>query len=121
VRGVRSSSIRFDERTAEPTGRLVAYGLHVGGGCRLDLDRAVVADGGYGFFAAQGAALAVRTGVIAHQLDAAGAADVDADGLALDAVRMHLNAVDDVLRGIALPEAASLPTPTPVCLDPSCR
>jgi hypothetical protein len=64
LRGVRSSTIRFDgrSRTLVPTGRLVAYGLPVGDGCALDLRQTIVAEGGFGFFAAAGGTLAVRAG-----------------------------------------------------------
>jgi hypothetical protein len=117
VHGVRSSTIDIDTSgsTAVPTGRLVAYGLHVADHGALDLTRVVVANGGYGFFAAAGGALAVHTGVIAGQLDAFGASNTLPDALVLDGVARHGNAVNDVVRAPDLPAAASLPTPTPVC------
>jgi hypothetical protein len=120
---VRSGTIRFDDSgsTAVPTGRLVAYGLHVGGGCTLDVRNAVVLDGGYGFFAAEGGALVVRTGVIAGQLDAFGASNTAPDGVVVDDVARIGNAVNDVLRAVDLPEASSLPTPTAPCVVAACR
>jgi hypothetical protein len=122
VRGVRSSTIRFDDSgtTLVPTGRLVAYGLHVGAACSLDLAHAVVAGGGFGFFAARGGALAVHTGLITGQLDACGASNTSPDAVVLEDVARSGNAVNDVLRDLDLPEAAALPTPTPVCADAAC-
>jgi hypothetical protein len=120
VRTVRSSTVRFDDTsvTLRPTGRLVAYGLHAGAGCALVATQVVVADGGYGFFAAQDSTLAVHTGAIAGQLDAFGASTTDA--LTLEGIARNANANDAVVRDFDLPEAAALPTPTPVCVASSC-
>jgi hypothetical protein len=123
VRDVRSSTIRFNDgaRTEATPWQLVAYGLHVGGGCLLDVARAVVAAGGFGFFAARDGALTVRTGVVAGQLDAFGASDTAPGALVLEGVAQHGNAVADVMRDVGLPEAAGLPRPTPPpCVDVAC-
>jgi hypothetical protein len=122
VHRVRSSTIQFDDsgRTATPVGRLVAYGLHVGPGCALDASQTVLTAGGYGFFAASNSAFALRDGVVTGQLDSAGASNNGANMLVLDRVERHGNAVDDVLRQVDLPEAAALPTPTPVCIADTC-
>jgi hypothetical protein len=123
LRDVRSSTIRFDAsgHTAAPTGRLVAYGLHVADGSALDVRRAVLDGGGFGFFVAAGGRLALRTAVITRQLDAVGASNTAADALGLEDVVRRGNAGDDVvLRDLDLPGAASLPLPTPVCSTARC-
>jgi hypothetical protein len=105
VRGVRSSTIRFDDTgsTSVPTGRLVAYGLHAGRGCGLALAQAVVTAGGFGFFTASDATFALRTGVVTGQLDAFGASNTAPDAVVLTGVARFGNAVNDVLRGLDLP------------------
>jgi hypothetical protein len=123
VRNVQSSALRWNEpgALAAPPARLVAYGLHAGDGCALDLTRAVVADGGYGFFAAAGARLAMRTGVITGQLSAAGASNTGPDALVLDDVSVYRNASNAVLSAVELPSAAALPSPSPPpCLEATC-
>jgi hypothetical protein len=122
VRGVGSNTIRVDPTDLDrAAGRLVAYGLHVGDGCTLDVRRAVVAQGGYGFFAAAGGSFVLRTGVVVAQLDAAGASNTTPDALVLDGVAFRGNAVDAVVHDRVLPEAAALAPPTePSCLDARC-
>jgi hypothetical protein len=124
VRDVRSSTIRFDEThsTYVPTGRRVAYGLHVGDGAALDLRRVVVAQGGFGFFAAAGGALAMHTGVITAQLDAAGAVNETGvtDAVVLDGVALYGNANDALVHGADLPQVAALEVPSAACVDLNC-
>jgi hypothetical protein len=123
-RDVRSSTIRFADVAGQPrpTGRLVAYGLHVGDGCTLDARRAVAWTGGYGFFAAAGSAFAWRTGVITGQLDAAGVANgvSSAHPFVLDDVAAFGNATDATLHDLDLPEAGSLAVPTAPCTSQVC-
>jgi len=65
--------------TLLPQGRAVAYALHVGPGSSLDATRATLDRSGFGFFNAAGV-VHIRSGVIADQLDGAGAIDLrDAD------------------------------------------
>jgi hypothetical protein len=90
----------------------------------VDVQRAAIAEGGYGFFAATGGALALRTGVITRQLDAAGVANGRATPpsmLVLEDVARYGNANDAELRDVDLPTASSLPLPTPVCADAVCQ
>jgi hypothetical protein len=115
VREVRSGTVRFseDDMTSLPEGRAVAYGLHAGAGCTLDVTRAVLDGGGFGFFNANGV-IRVHTGVIAHQLDAAGAVDLatPASAWTLDDVCLAHNTSDGVVRRSDLPTASSLPAPS---------
>jgi hypothetical protein len=109
---VTSSTVGFAD--GAPAGRTVAYGIHVGGGAVHDFERLALIRGGFGLAGFEGE-LAVRTGVIAGQADAAG---VRVPGVTIeltDVVALS-NADDDVVERSGLPEGAALPAPTPVCL-----
>ncbi len=117
ARSIRTSTIEFDSLGA-PSGRAVAYGLHVVMGGSIDATRAVLDAGGYGFFASHGA-LGLHDAVIANQLDAEGAQD--GATLVLERIGLVQNARDGVLDDSTLPSVASLPPPTAVCPDTGCR
>lgn len=115
VRRVGTSTIRLadNDMTALPEGRSVAYGLHAGPGCVVEATRAVLQGGGYGFFNANGA-LRVREGVIADQLDGAGAIDLatPATATTLTGVGFVRNARDAIERRSDLPTASSVAPPS---------
>jgi hypothetical protein len=123
VSRVNSAPLEVDALSGLPTSgaRLVAYGLAVGRGGDLSATRAVLVNGGFGFYNDAGR-LALRDAVIAAQLDAAGAArSADAAAYtALAAVRFVGNAVNAVVTDGTLPALATLPAPTPPCLDLTC-
>jgi hypothetical protein len=115
VRDVRSSTVRTnaDGPTDRPVGRMVAYGLHAGPGCTIDATRAVLDNGGFGFFNASGA-ITLRQGVISDQAEGAGAVDLATPEHAttLEGVSFLDNASDVVTRRSDLPTASELPAPT---------
>jgi hypothetical protein len=117
VRDVRPSTVRFNESgsTGEAVGRAVAYGLHPGPGCTIDVSRAVLDRGGLGLFNAAGT-VRVRRGVIANQGEGVGAVDLatPADATVLDGVALVGNASDAIPRRDDLPTASQLPAPDSV-------
>ncbi len=99
----------------------LAYGVHVTDGNSIEIEQALIVNGGYGLFAS-GGNLFITRGVIALQLDGA-AAYGGPDGvvpLHLTDVLMRDNATNDVRRAAGLPEAVLQP-PTGVCLGASCN
>ncbi len=122
VAGVRSSSLRLDtsQMPYRPAGATVSYGLHVGSGCRATVERAVLLDGGFGFFAS-GATFTLRHARIARQLDAEGAVSRSSmrDAVVLDDIDGQQNAAG-VRYDAELPEGTALPPPTPVCGGDGC-
>ncbi len=114
VANVRTSQLEFD-LAGNPTGRSVAYGMLVGAMSSIDATRATLTDGGYGFYAV--GSLTIRSGLIARQLDAAGAFR-DSAATLFDVVRVD-NA-SDVVRETSLPSGSSLPAPTSLCATSSC-
>jgi len=113
-----SGTLRIDIVDARevPSGRPVAYGLHAGDDAIVDVSRAVVVSGGYGFAVGAGR-LTLRDAVIVRQLDAFGAR-IPTNGmpaLVLDSVGHSLNARDDIVDDSSLPLASRLPTPTAIC------
>src|SRR5262249_28263813 len=124
VRATGSSTIQFDVEGSglRPSGRVVAYGLHVGADCEINATHAVVDRGGFGFFNA-GGVLTLRGGLISNQLVAAGAAHAQdrSRAVVLDGVDYANNHSDAVLWDLDLPEAASLPPPTGVCETAGCE
>jgi hypothetical protein len=109
--------VAFEIGSMQPTGAAVAYGLHAASGCVLDVTRALIDTGGYGFFGASGT-IGVHHGIITSQLDAAGASSNAM--IMLDDVRAFGNARDDVIQQADLPSAASLSPPSPVCPPGGC-
>ena len=75
----------------------------------------MLARGGYGFFNASGV-VSIRQGVIANQLDSAGAIDIATpiNATTLDNVTFRDNARDVIDRRSDLPTASMLPAPTPI-------
>jgi len=123
VLGVSSQSVLYDPDDPEaPPGRSVAYGLHAGTGCGVDLERASVHEGGFGLFAAGGArSLSLATSQVSRHLDAAGATAGTPEGVVvLEDVGFTDNAVDAIVDNPGLPEGATLPPPTAVCENPPC-
>lgn len=122
VRRVGASTVQAREAgpSVGPLGGAVAYGLHAGSGCALDLTRALVDDGGFGFYNA-GGTIRVAVGVISAQLVAAGATDLatPAGATTLSEVALRGNARDAVVRDGALPAASSVEPPAaPPYLEP---
>ncbi|MBI5518107.1 MAG: right-handed parallel beta-helix repeat-containing protein [Deltaproteobacteria bacterium] len=114
VREVCSSTIGVSESDARrPVGRSVAYGLHAGHGCTIDVTRAVLDQGGFGFFNASGT-ITLRQGVITRQLESSGAVDLATpeSRTTLEGVSFLDNATDTVTRRDDLPTASELPPPT---------
>ncbi len=123
VADVRSSTVQFDGSgsTPAPSGGIVAYGVHAGGQCRARVERAVIENGGYGFYNAEGT-LEMRHGVITGQLDGFGASKtgLDPPSLVLEDIAHAMNANEWPTVNVTLPEAAALPPPTAICDAPGC-
>jgi hypothetical protein len=113
---ISTSPVRLDLASDELVGAGVSYALHTGARCEIDLERATLTSGGYGFFAApRTTRLALRQGLITGMLDAAGAdAGRGEETLRLEGVRFDGNANNGVVLEAGLPEASALPAPTPV-------
>jgi len=116
IAGVRPAGVSFSRADSAP----VAYGLYSGPGCALDATRAVIDDGGWGFFRSLGT-LTLHDAVITRQDRAAGATNgTNATApLTLDNVVRAGNANDEVLRDVDLVEI-DLPPPPEACLRPPC-
>jgi hypothetical protein len=98
----------------------VAYGVHTGAECGADLRQFVIDGGGYGFYSANGI-LSLHNGVIANQIDAFGATtQAGVASVALVNVVRSGNANEMLVVMSGLPEASSLPPPTPVCPMTGC-
>lgn len=115
VRDARSSRVRFVvemDGTIVPEGPPVAYGIHVGMGQSLDVSRAAIHGGGYGFYVA-GGSLSLAEVAITGQVDAAGARH-DTNDLVFDRLFSQGNATNDVVERDTLPEATALAPPSPL-------
>lgn len=111
---VGRSTVQLEPTTVTPLGEAVSYGFHVGQRSTATITRFVAEEAGFGFYAADGA-MALHTGVLARQLDAAGA---EGNGtVSLADVAFVDNARDEVVARRDLPEASSLPPPSAVCVD----
>ncbi len=123
ARGIHSSTIRLVPRATEliPSGRAVAYGVHVGQNCRVDATRMLVTDSGYGFVNSQGSLL-LRSAVVARMLDAIGAVNGVRSAADQRVENLHArdNAHDEVVRDVDLPAGTALPTPSAVCFAATC-
>jgi hypothetical protein len=120
VRGVGASPIRVDYDAHDEPVRVpteVAYGIHAGSMCSLDVSRGVVVDAEYGFYASSGT-LGMHDGVIASMRDAAGARSASMP--VLERVEFVSNASDAVEERMDLPEGAMLRTPSSSCANPAC-
>jgi hypothetical protein len=122
VRNVRSATIMLDPATLgtgmlRAIGSSVAYGLHAGNGCTVDVTRVVLDGGGYGIFNAEGS-MHLRHGLITIQANAAAAASSPGalEAIRLDEVVRRDNADDELSVRTDLPAAAALPAPTPIAL-----
>ncbi len=122
VRDVRSSTIQVDDRglSGRPLGRSVAYALHAGESCQLDISSGVATGGGYGFFIA-GGSMTWRDGAITGQLDSVGAISTPETraGVTLTGVVFSSNASEEVRTDPQLPVGSALPMPTSVTLPPA--
>jgi len=114
IDGVAERPVRFEL----PVGPPVSFGIHVGEGCDVSLDRAVVTGASWGFFQQSGA-LRWRDGVVAPTA-ATGASNDATTARPLELVRVSaVGRAAGVLRGVALPESL-LPPPQAPCAEPPC-
>ncbi len=114
VDGVRTAPIEDGNPIAQ------AYGLLASAGIPIDASRAVLRNGGYGFFV-DSSRLSLRDAWITGQLDAAGARwSVGSMDVQLDRVVAAQNADDDLERSRQLPRGAALAPPTSVCAVAQC-
>jgi hypothetical protein len=118
VSDIRTSTVRVAP-TPQPhaDGRTVAYGAHAAAGSRVQLERFVLANGGYGFVVSSGA-MSLRQGIVTGMLDAAGANSVS-QAMLVD-VAIFGNARDSVVHDDGLPEGSVLAPPAAVCPPTGC-
>lgn len=116
VAGVSDQSVR----NTFPPGMPVAYGIAIGAGCGVQLDRATVVDAGWGFFQTAGR-FRWREGVVLRTRDGPGAVNgvAPGEGSTLDRVRFIDSENLVISRDVALPEVL-LPPPPPPCALPPC-
>lgn len=123
IRDVRASTLQFreDNMTDRPQGQPVAYGLHTGAGCTLDVRRGVIDDGGHGFFNA-GGTLGLCQVVVTRQRVAAGVFSTSAPAplAACPAIFAYGNVSDAITRNADLPVAFALSPPPTICITPPC-
>ena len=119
VQSVSARSIEYGSALPlAPAGPPVAYGLHAGRGCTLTASSAVIDTGTLGLFASDGT-IRVTDGLIAGQLEGAGASRGQGT-VVLQRVEFAGNARNDVRRDDRLPSAASLPPPASICPPTGC-
>jgi hypothetical protein len=119
VRGVHTSTVQFDE-AGNGTGPSVAYGAHAGLQCAVTVQRALIDQGGYGFFASS-ARFTLRQAVISNQLDAEGAVNGASAQFPYVAEQLtSINDARDIQQNAMLPAAGSVAPPSPVCPPMGC-
>jgi hypothetical protein len=120
VRDVATSTIRYSsDGSFTPQGEAVAYALHAGPTCSLSAQRAVLDNGGYGFFSASHS-LSIESAVITRMTSAAGASQDPMSSATLQNVTMVDNAQNGVIVDSTLPTQSALPPPAPVCPPTGC-
>jgi hypothetical protein len=121
ARNVGTSTLRieYDEHdNPMAVGRSVAYAVHAGAMCTIDLTHAVLSRAGYGFYASSGS-VALHHVVIADMLDSAGAQSGAMP--VLEDVSFFGNVSDGILQSVDLPEGSMLQTPQAACATADCR